>query len=261
MTTHGSDDDAWPIVATFDGAPGLLEFILSFTDTPDLLKTALVSVRWKSASRDDFLWRVIYQRVAATKAIHNCYSTGDEVHLFWRSLFTKTAINRMSKNQILGILDHVFVAPIWDGHSSDLAVLQTLVQQHMEDVLSSLDGTCILFPDIYFGSYACMIRDSKRKKILPVELTTLGFDLYFKVAESDLEPSDAVGLIPCENHPGVLLYHHSVCYFSEDFVFEMENPTYHGGDLVWRWLEERQLVQVGYYPPLTISRRSDWGGS
>ena len=72
-----------------------------------------------------------------------------------------------------------------------------------------------------------------------------------------------------ETGSGILLYHHSICYFKEtnrDFKLVLKENvnfavghTYHPTDLKWRWLDVGKRIQVGPYPPLNIVRRKDWG--
>lgn len=261
MTSTNHDDDNYsPVAATFQ-VPGLLEFMLSFDNKQHLLLTALVSHRWRAASRDDSLWYDISKREASTFLMK--YHKPKEIPLFWRSLFTKAAVQRMTEKQIRSILEHPLVVAAnktFRTASADLPELQRLLQLHMLDVVSSTEERSMFFSDIYFGSFACMVRDSKRENMLPAELTTqVGFDVCFKASEIDLEQSNVEGLVPYEGHPGVMLYNHTVCRFGEDHVFEMEKPTYHSGELSWRWLPGNRHVQVGHYPPLAISRTRNWG--
>ncbi len=262
-STMTANHDDSPIVSTFH-VPGLLECMLSYVDKQDLLLTALVSCRWKAASRYDALWLDISKREASTFLTkYHRPSMDDEIPLFWRSLFTKSALLRMTKKQLLSILGHPLVASAnrtVQLDSADLTEVQRLLQLHMLDVVSSNTGRSLFFSDIFFGSYACMIRDSKRENMLPAELcTSLGFDVCFKASETDMEQSNVEGLVPYEEHPGILLYYHTVCRFRDDHGFEMEKPTYHTGELSWRWLQGGRHVQVGHYPPLAISRQKDWG--
>jgi hypothetical protein len=83
--------------------------------------------------------------------------------------------------------------------------------------------------------------------------------MYFKILEEEVwDEADMSELIHYESHPGVMLYHHSVCYFDADNEFDMEmkeQGAYQPTGLQWRW--EGHLVQVGPYPHLLITRLSD----
>eukprot|EP00543_Licmophora_paradoxa_P007568 CAMPEP_0202454410 /NCGR_PEP_ID=MMETSP1360-20130828/12151_1 /ASSEMBLY_ACC=CAM_ASM_000848 /TAXON_ID=515479 /ORGANISM="Licmophora paradoxa, Strain CCMP2313" /LENGTH=108 /DNA_ID=CAMNT_0049073715 /DNA_START=425 /DNA_END=751 /DNA_ORIENTATION=+ len=85
--------------------------------------------------------------------------------------------------------------------------------------------------------------------------------MYFKVDEQEVfDEQDLDDLVPYVGHPGIMLYHHSICYFepNQDFAMEMKDPgTYHPTDLQWRL--EGCLVQVGPYPYLVIRRLPNWG--
>ena len=140
----------------------------------------------------------------------------------------------------------------------------------MLDVLSESpdgpDSRHRFFSDIYFGSYACSVFDSKREAITLKELCSKsGYEMYFKIAQDEVDDDDRSYLTPYDDAEGILLYHHSTVYFEEsesrDFsiVLKQYVHSYHPTDLKWRWLEVGKRVQVGPYPPLTITRRKDWG--
>ena len=42
-------------------------------------------------------------------------------------------------------------------------------------------------------------------------------------------------------------------------VVEDHIDDYHPNELQWRWVDKGTKVQVGPYPPLTITRKHDWG--
>ena len=87
--------------------------------------------------------------------------------------------------------------------------------------------------------------------------------MYFKIAQDEVDEGDRSFLTTYDEAEGVLLYHHSTCYFqdSREFVIVLKQyvHSYHPTDLKWRWLDVGKRVQVGPYPPLTVSRRKDWG--
>lgn len=120
------------------------------------------------------------------------------------------------------------------------------------------------FSDLYFGSYACSLHDSKRNTISQEELCTLnGFDMYFKIVDDDIEEDERSFLREYDGNENFLLYHHSTCFFDEsrEFRMQMDDNTnsHHPTELSWRWVEKGTKVQVGPYPPLAITRQKDWG--
>ena len=195
--------------------------------------------------------------------------------LFWRSLFSKEALSKMSDEQIRSIFDHPLLKDkkelMDDIDESNKTELQRFLQVHMLDVMSDGGSSGCrrhhFFADLYFGSYACSVLDSKRQLITASELCTpYGFDMYFKIAEEEVDETDRAFLTRYDDNEGVLLYHHSTCYFEEspsrDFqiVLRENVHSYHPTDLKWRWLEVGKRIQVGPYPPLNIARRTkDWG--
>jgi hypothetical protein len=247
--------------STFDSF-GILEHILSYVDSADLLTATCVNRRWKEAGRTDTLWKTAIARLWKEKV-----GVLTEHPLFWRSLFSKYAVNRMSVSQIRAIFEH----PLLTEKKALLekciekSELQRFLQVHMLDVMSDGSELChFFFSDIYFGSYACSVLDSKRDCITQSELCTPhGFDMYFKIADDEVDDADRSFLTKYTEGEGILLYHHSTCFFEEsrDFqiVLKQHVHSYHPTDLKWRWLDMGKRIQVGPYPPLTITRKKDWG--
>ena len=144
------------------------------------------------------------------------------------------------------------------------------------------------FEDIYYGSYVSSLLDSKRQIITNLELCTrYGFDMYFKISIDDGDiVADQTFLTLYQDDPTqrTFLYHHSTCYFSSNentmkdgddsddddndgngsngntfkIVLRQQNQQHHHpNNLQWRWLDIGRRLQVGPYPPLLVSRRSD----
>lgn len=152
--------------------------------------------------------------------------------------------------------------------------LQRTLQMHMLDVMSEGNNDedefqrRIFFSDLYFGSYASSIMDSKRSVITQAELCTqFGFDMFFKIEEEDADDVIVETNEELQRYgeaEGILLYKHSTCYFRPDRDFRIVlrpnvAPTYRPTDLRWRWIEVGKQIQVGPYPSLTVTRRKDWG--
>lgn len=127
----------------------------------------------------------------------------------------------------------------------------------------------IFFSDLYFGSYASSVMDSKRSIISQQELCSpFGFEMHFKIEEDDADDviaeTTSEELQRYEDAEGILLYRHSTCHFRPDRDFRLVlrpnvAPTYRPNDLRWRWLQVGSEIQVGPYPSLTVSRTKDWG--
>lgn len=242
---------------------GVLEHILSYADTNTLLSATAVNLRWKEAGRSDDLWKLATARLwEGKKGVYK-----KEEPLFWRSLFTKEAVAKMSESQIHAIFDHPFLAEqkALLYKCSDRTEKQRFLQVHMLDVMSS-DGSNWhnFFSDIYFGSFASSQLDSRRETISQAELCTkYGYEMYFKIVEEEVDDEDRESLLKYDEAENILLYHHSTCYFEEnrDFRIELDQAihSYHPTDLKWGWIEVGHRMQVGPYPPLTASRRKDWG--
>lgn len=139
------------------------------------------------------------------------------------------------------------------------------VQQYMLDLLSDTQQQCF-YHDLWFGSYASSVMDARRVHMFHLEITNShGFEMYFKISRLDVlddEDLDELEIYP--DHEGLMLYHHSTCHFLDNKGFAMdmgndEDNAHIPTDLKWRWIEEGMLLQVGPYPPLSVSRRKDWG--
>ena len=159
----------------FDDTFGVLEHVLSFLAANDLLhSTTLVSQRWKVASRNDSLWIVHIEDLWKDKVGMNlptststtkmnediknddnstatntkttrCYCTKNLI--FWRSLYTHKAIERMSQEQIQSIFSHPLLVEkrsLLDSKRGDTIQrpeLQRFLQVHMLDVMSDPSTT------------------------------------------------------------------------------------------------------------------------
>lgn len=245
---------------TFDTF-GILEHILSYSQTNDLLAATAVSRRWREAGRNDALWEAAITRLWDGKV-----GVASKHPLFWRSLFTKDAVQRIRPCQIRAIFEHPLLVEKRSliDKCSEHSELQRFFQVHMLDVMSDGSEWHRFFSDIFFGSFVCSVLDSKRELITQSELSTpFGFDMYFKIAQDEVDDGDRTFLTEYDDAEGVLLYHHSTCFFEESrefqIVLKQHVHSYHPTDLKWRWLEVGKRIQVGPYPPLTISRRKDWG--
>jgi hypothetical protein len=281
-----------PTSVVFDSF-GILEYILCYSEAVDLLAATQVNRRWKEAGRTDSLWEGATERLwrhkigapfqqpqaqqgrngsrAAGSSPSSSSPSSSPPLLFWRSLFTKDAVRRMTAAQIRTIFQHPLLSEKRDlldkKHITEKADLQRFLQVHMLDVMSDGPEWHHFFSDICFGSYTCSVMDSKRDSITPLELCTpSGFDMYFKIATDDVDDADRSFLTTYDEEGGngnILLYHHSTCFFEESrefsIVLKQYVQSYHPTDLRWRWLDVGKRLQVGPYPPLAVSRRKDWG--
>eukprot|EP00934_Nitzschia_sp_Nitz4_P004768 Nitzschia sp. Nitz4//scaffold51_size120721//11531//12194//NITZ4_003716-RA/size120721-processed-gene-0.110-mRNA-1//1//CDS//3329553829//4758//frame0 len=160
---------------------GLLERALSFVDYETLLHTSLVSHRWKEASRSDDLWKA---------AILQCWKGKSGVStdhlLYWRTLYSQQAIERLSLSDIQSYFNHplLHLKNLGLQKCKNLAEARRFLQLHMLDVVDDFPEEYIplFFSDIYFGSFATSVKDSKRDFMVQEELCNPnGFTIYFKV--------------------------------------------------------------------------------
>ncbi|KAG7340134.1 hypothetical protein IV203_006538 [Nitzschia inconspicua] len=281
---------------------GILEHkILAYLETIDVLSATAVNRRWKQAGQNDDIWKRIIHRYWKNKK-----GVSSETNMiFWRSLFGRQAVQTMKQEHILCMFCHPLVQTKYNTLKDEISkstlgeaspeFLQRFVQVHMLDVISQ-EGTAavagtrennnnnnddddgnnnqsgaprIFFSDLYFGSYASSVMDSKRSIITQQELCTpFGFEMYFKIEEEDAdddviaETSDR--LQRYDDDRSILLYKYSTCYFRHDRDFRLvlrpnAVPAYRPVDLRWRWLRMGSQIQVGPYPPLFVSRTEDWG--
>lgn len=258
-----SSPTAMEVSSTFD-LFGVLEHILWFVDTETLKSATMVNRRWKEAGRNDGLWKAATLRLWKDKKGVRWVKEP----LFWRTLFTKNAVERMSMVQIQAFFDHPFLLSAEKKATmssyTDKMELQRALQVHMLDIMSEGSDWNRFFSDLYFGSFVSSILDSRRETISQAELCTKhGYDMYFKVLEDEVDEQDRGALEKYDEGENILLYHHSKCYFEEsrDFriVLSQAVHSYHPIDLKWGWLEMGHRLQVGPYPSLTVSRRKDWG--
>jgi hypothetical protein len=242
---------------------GVLEHVLSYVDTDTLLSATSVSQRWKKAGRSENLWKAATQKLWEGK---KGVDSNDEP-IFWRPLFTKNGVSRMSESQIQAIFRHPLLCEkkaLMEKCGDNKVELQRFLQVHMLDIMSDDSDRHRFFSEIYFGSFACSILDSRRETISQAELCTKhGYDMYFKINDDEVDDEDRGSLLEYDEADNILLYHHSTCFFdqSRDFRISLNQAvhSYNPTDLKWGWVEMGRRLQVGPYPPLTVSRRKDWG--
>lgn len=263
---------------------GVLEQILSFSDATDVASATAVNRRWKRAGRRDEIWKAFIRQAWQDKK----GVTSDSNMIFWRSLFSREAVRAMKQDDVLCMFRHPLLQTQYKSLEEEISktpsgnaspeVLQRVVQVHMLDVMSEGSGDGrdddstyqrrVFFTDLYFGSYASSVLDAKRSVISQHELCTpFGFEMHFKIEEEDADDVIAETheeLQRYDEAEGILLYRHSTCYFCPDRDFRLVlrpnvAPTYRPNDLRWRWLQAGKEIQVGPYPPLTVSRTKDWG--
>lgn len=257
------DDGAVVVKHSVFESFGVLELVLSYVDSDTLLSATSVNHRWKEAGRNDDLWKAALQRLWEGK---KGVGLSDNEPLFWRSLFSKDAVSRMGVTQIQAIFRHPLLSEkrALVELCPDKEVLQSFLQVHMLDIMSDGSERHRFFSDIYFGSFASSILDSRREVMTQVELCTKhGYEMYFKINEDEVDNEDREALLKYDEADNILLYHHSTCFFEESRNFQIRLNqavhSYHPTDLKWGWLEMGRRLQVGPYPPLTVSRRNDWG--
>ena len=257
-----SNGDRHIVSSVFDSF-GILEQLLFYLPPEDLLRASCVNKRWKSAARRDSLW------AAAAKLLwRDKIGVGMEHSIFWRTLLTNDAIQRMNEDQVRSVFEHPLLSEKKERMESvckDGLELRRFYRVHMLDVMSGIsDCSHRFFSDVQFGSFASSLIDSKRDLIMQSEICTpFGFDMFFKIARDDVDVDDQELLTTYEDAEDILLYHHSTCFFEPSYDFhivlnqEMEN--YHPTNLSWTWLDLGRRLQVGPYPPLTVSRTKNWG--
>jgi hypothetical protein len=170
-------------------------------------------------------------------------------------------VDTLSVRQIRSFFSHPLLKDEHDQLANCLEKheMKELVKMYMASIANVSSS---FSAGMWFGSYASSVIDARRRFMTRRELTTkFGYDMYFKIQEDEIwEEAELENLVPYENHPGLLLYRHSICYFEDDGELCMEmresdlsQPT----NLRWRW--DGRYVQVGPYPPLRIARQGDWG--
>jgi hypothetical protein len=293
---NGNDDLTSQAQQVFD-LMGVLEQVLSFLDTTDVVIATLVNHRWKRAGRHDDIWKTIIRQSWRDKKGMNI----DTNMIFWRSLFTRDTVRAMETENVLCMFRHPLLQTQYETLQDHVSKIDSgqgspeffhrFVQLHMINVMfdgggggngsnssyhnrtNSANGDVdiqrrIFFSDLYFGSYASSILDSKRNILSQKELCTpFGFEMHFKVEREDA--GDVVmttneELERYDDAEGILLYRYSTCHFRSDRDFRLVlrpniAPMYRPTDLRWRWLEVGRRIQVGPYPSLTVSRTKDWG--
>jgi F-box-like len=241
---------------------GVLEHILSYLDVDTVLSATLVNRRWKEASRHDEIWREFGKKLWEGKK--GAHAVTDS--LFWKSLYTNDAVSRMSEVQIRSIFEHPLLVEQRNKicECNDMTELRRFLQVHMLDVWSEdKDETRqLFFSDLYFGSYACSLMDSKRVKMTQAELCAKrGYQMFFEILEEDVEVTDRRHFKPYKD--GILLIPYRSAVFEESREFRIDhnsNPdSFLPATLRWTWIEIGRQVQVGPYPPLIASRSDDWG--
>jgi hypothetical protein len=291
---NSTDEQSPKALQVFD-LIGVLEQILSFLTTTDVVNATLVNSRWKLAGRNDDIWKTFIQRTwRGKKGV-----TSSTNMIFWRSLFTQDTIRAMKTDDVLCMFRHPLLQTQYETLQDEVAKMESgeasreflhrFVLVHMLDVLSVDGGNGsrnnnnnsinnvvgddsvqrpIFFSDLYFGSYASSVLDSRRSILSQQELCTrFGFEMHFKIEEEDADDAIVETSEEFERYDaadGIRLYRYSTCFFQPDGDFRLilrpnVAPTYRPTDLQWRWLEVGKRVQVGPYPSLTVSRTRDWG--
>jgi F-box-like len=151
-----SSSSSSPSAAVLDDSVGILEQILSFVGTADLLEAAAVSRRWRRAGRTDSLWEDAIRRLWGTKRgvylpprrhLHGSSddrppqrsgnnhgrkddsggnsdgggcgagtTNGSHTHhgrnhlIFWRALYNKERVRRMTEDEVRGMFQHPLLA-------------------------------------------------------------------------------------------------------------------------------------------------------
>jgi len=250
---------------------GLLEHILSYNSVVDVLGACNVNRRWNQAARTDGIWKAACNLLWKDKVGCPVLRRGKTLALFWRTMLLPHMVDRLSVKEIRD-----FFLEMPTGRSDIHEKLSNFLEKgEMRKAVNEImpqrlgGGDCdggnekILtqgFGDIWFGSFASSIIDSRRSKITIDELCSRqGFDMHFKVAFEDHNfihtprTSDV--------RAGMKLNFHSTCYFDENYEFqiktvresEIEQPG-----LCWKWKLEGRTVQVGSYQPLVVSRLGNW---
>jgi hypothetical protein len=213
---------------------GILETILSYSTASELCQASLVGTTWHKAARNDGLWALLVQELRKKKK--GRYETNQ---LFWRTLYTNEAMERLSPEQIRSIFNHPLLLSKRKRLEKESLVEKNVYRfyrVHTLDVmsLSSRQSSIetVFFRDIQFGCYASSIMDSKRKFITEPELCTPhGFDMYFKISTHDIEDDDRPLLEDYDEDNTILLYHHSTCFFDDEYEFHIvlnqEIQSYH----------------------------------
>jgi len=286
---------------------GILEAILSYVNPKDLQQATMVNRRWKTAGRVDSLWEVHLEQLWNDKVgfaylctkQQDCSMIGEGEEesnttkkslIFWRSLYTAECVQKMTRAQITSVFDHPLLKDHLPGLPKDDAELKNFYKMHMLDIMSGSSQFSCFYSDIYFGSYASSLQDSKRDMITNLELCSpTGFDMFFKIARDDVDEVDQLEFTPYEESEEILLYEYGAGFFENSYDFRMtlrqdvhshhptgkteatsvvssaENTIQHFlpfpffSDLSWQWLENGRKLQVASYPPLTVSRTKRWG--
>lgn len=182
--------------------------------------------------------------------------------LFWRSSLSDAVINHLTVRQIRGLFNHFLLHQQKQQLKTCLekSEMIRLVRTYAEEL--QFEGE-VRYSDLWFGSFASSMLDAQRESITKEELCSpYGFDTFFKVLEEEVwDSNDLAQLIPYDGHSGIMLYQHSVCYFdpnNDEFVMELKDgEAHHPMNFQWQW--NHNLVQVGPYPHLVITRLPDWG--
>jgi len=263
--------------------PGLLEYILSYSSITDLAAATEVNRWWKQAGRSDMIWkesccRFWINRVGMKRSKSSSEDSeedDDTVTLFWRSCLSDEAIQKLTASEIHSFFDHFLLSQEKKQIQNFVSLyeLQAFFQNHRNRHIESTTYTAIPeYNDLWFGSFCSSAIDAKRHQITLRELCNpYGFDMYFKIPASDIPHGlhflELDYMEPYEDNPDMVLYRHSVCYFTEeDHMFQIELESSKRGtsllqhSLRWNWSgTNNTAVQVGPYPPLDVIRLPNWG--
>ena len=252
----------------------ILEIIFSFNDYSDVLMTSLVCRRWFQVGRSNNLWKKFCMKLWDHKLGAPALRYEKSMGLFWRTFLNSDLIEILTVREIKSLFleSPLGRKEIREAFNSCLEVIEMrqVALKYMPNQLGGedygMDKERILttgFHNLWFGSFASSIIDSKRTRLTLDELLSRkGFSLHFKVMSSDHELKSNKTRTPHNDwirrgqSGGVHLHFFCNCRFMEnfDFVIDAENvlsyPT-------WTWTGE--TVKVGDYPPLMVNRLDNWG--
>eukprot|EP00558_Chaetoceros_sp_UNC1202_P001721 CAMPEP_0197260906 /NCGR_PEP_ID=MMETSP1429-20130617/84272_1 /TAXON_ID=49237 /ORGANISM="Chaetoceros sp., Strain UNC1202" /LENGTH=275 /DNA_ID=CAMNT_0042725155 /DNA_START=557 /DNA_END=1381 /DNA_ORIENTATION=+ len=275
---------------------------MSYSPASDLLAASLVNRRWLLASRDDELWKFACICLWEDKVGMPLVRKGNSIALFWRTFLQPRVVNeRMTVKEIRSLFAERPLGrrAVMDAFSACLEKcdMQTTVLELMPTHLGGVapaapsapcccglgnndyssdgeeenDGMVLTlgFDDLWFGSYASSIVDSRRSRITVDELLSRkGFLMHFKIFQENgndtrygMTGEQSGGEEDDEGMHGLGL---GTCYFEEDenkFRVEESDDAemLHPQGLHWKWCgTDKKFVQVGHYPPLKIHRLENW---
>ena len=148
----------------------------------------------------------------------------------------------MTESQLRAFLNNTLVA-------GDATEQEEQMRGKVLELQESLPTTEIYFNDLWFGSYACSVKDSRRSYITPAELChPRGFDMYITMG-TDIEDIRMSGA-------------YSTCHFLPSKTVSMRLRDLNAprpSDQAWTLSDAGDRVKVGTNHPLSVSRRGNWG--